>query len=157
EKAQTFGGFVNEIGQHSILAMFGHEPAEDAPRRAATAALAVTNLVARERLHGDLPTDVAVTLAIHVERVALARLGGRPVIEQDAPRRTSAMLDGLEPIGAQEIAVSEAAVGFLLHHFDVKPRPDAGGHRLVGRWDAPGGPYQVAFIGRDPEIDMLQG
>jgi transcriptional regulator with AAA-type ATPase domain/tetratricopeptide (TPR) repeat protein len=159
DKAQTFGGYVNEIGQHSILAIFGHELAEDAPRRAATAALAVTNLVTRERLHGDLPTDVSVTLAIHVERVALARLGGRPVIEQDATRRTAAMLEALEPIGAQEIAVSEPAVGFLLHHFDVKPRPQAraSGHRLVGRWDAPGGPYPVAFIGRDPEIDMLQG
>src|SRR5262245_31700511 len=49
EKAQTFGGYVSEIGQYGVLAVFGHEPAEDAPRRAATAALAVTRLVARER------------------------------------------------------------------------------------------------------------
>ena len=158
EKAQTFGGYVSEIGQHGILAVFGHEPAEDAPRRAATAALAVTKLVARERLQGDLPTEVSVTLGIHVERVALARLGGRPVIEQDAAQRTAATLDGLEPIGALEIAVSEPAVGFLLHYFDVEPRPEppTGRHRLVGRWDAPGGAHPVAFIGRDPEIDMLQ-
>src|SRR5262245_2751635 len=159
EKTQTFGGYVSEVGQHGILAVFGHEPAEDAPRRAATAALAVTKLVGRERTQGDLPTDVAVTLAIHVERVALARLGGRPVIEQDATRQTTATLDRLDPIGALEIAVSEPAVGFLLHHFDVEPRPEphTGGHRLLGRCDAPGGAHPVAFIGRDPEIDMLQG
>ena len=159
EKAQTFGGYVSEVSQYGILAFFGHEPAEDAPRRAATAALAVTKLVARARLQGDLPTEVSVTLAIHVERVALARLGGRPVIEQDASRRTVATLDRLEPIGALEIAVSEPAVGFLLRHFDVEPRPEphAGGHRLVGRWDAPGGAHPVGFIGRDPEIDMLHG
>src|SRR3989442_316856 len=63
EKAQTFGGHVSEISQHGIVAIFGHEPAEDAPRRAATTALAVTKLVGRERLHGDLPSPVSVALA----------------------------------------------------------------------------------------------
>src|SRR5262245_51005364 len=48
EKAKTFGGYVSEISQHRSVTIFGHEPAEDAPRRAATAALALTKQVARE-------------------------------------------------------------------------------------------------------------
>jgi DNA-binding NtrC family response regulator/tetratricopeptide (TPR) repeat protein len=159
EKANTFGGHVSEISQHGIVTIFGHEPAEDAPRRAATAALVVTKQIAREHLHGDLPSEVSVTLAIHVDRVALARIGGRPVIDQEATRRATAVLDELEPIAGGEIGVTNAAVGFLLRHFDVTPSPDApaGRHRLVGRWLTPGGVHPATFIGRRPEIDMLQG
>jgi tetratricopeptide (TPR) repeat protein len=159
EKARTFGGHVSEISQHGIVVIFGHEPAEDAPRRAATAALAVTKLVGRALLHGDLPSDVSVALAIHVDRVALARIAGRPVIERDAAQGTAAPLDALEPIGAGEIGVSDAAVRFLTRHFDVKPVPGARarGHRLVGRWGTPGGAHPVTFIGRRPEIDLLHG
>jgi transcriptional regulator with AAA-type ATPase domain/tetratricopeptide (TPR) repeat protein len=157
DKVQAFGGQVTEVGQHGIVAVFGHEPAEDAPRRAATAALALTKLLERERLRGEPPADVAVALAIHVERVAVARIGGRPVVEQDATRQIAAVLDGMEPLGAGEIAVSEAAVGFLARHFDVRQPPGAraAGHRLLGRWAAPGGANRVPFIGRRPEIDML--
>jgi DNA-binding NtrC family response regulator/tetratricopeptide (TPR) repeat protein len=160
EKVQMFGGYVSEISQHRVGAIFGHEPAEDAPRRAATAALAVTKLLAREQPGSDVRPEVAATLAIHVDRVALARIGGRPVIEEAATRQASAALDDLEPIAAGEIGVSASAVGFLLHHFDVKPpAPDmpAGSHRLVGRWVAPGGAHPVGFIGRHPEIDLLHG
>ena len=159
EKAQTFGGHVSEISQDGIVAIFGHEPAEDAPRRAATAALAVTKLVAREHLRGDGPTEISVALAIHVDRVALARINGRPVIDQDASRRAAAALDELEPIAGGEIGVTEAAVGSLVRHFDVKQPPNAraGSHRLVARSGAPGGAHPVAFIGRRPEIEMLHG
>jgi transcriptional regulator with AAA-type ATPase domain/tetratricopeptide (TPR) repeat protein len=157
EKAHTFGGHVSEISPQSIMAIFGHEPAEDAPRRAATAALAVTKLVAREDLRGDGGTEVSVALAIHVDRVALARIGDRPVIEQDASRRAAAALDELEPIAGGEIGVTEAAAGFLLRHFEVTHPPGAGSYRLIGRWGAPGHANPVAFIGRRPEIDMLRG
>src|SRR5262249_54413058 len=157
EKAKTFGGYVSEIGQHGIVTIFGHEPAEDPPRRAGTAALALTNQVAREHRHGDLPSEVSVALAIHVERVALARIGGRPVIEQDAVRRTTIILDELEPIAGGEIGVTETAAGFLLRHFDVAPSPDARAGRRLGRWGTPGGVPPVTFIGRHPEINMLHG
>ena len=155
EKAQTFGGYVSEISQHSSVAIFGHEPAEDSPRRAATAALAITRLLTRE----PSQPEVSATLAIHVDRVALARIDARPVIEEAAARRATAALDEIEPLGAGEIGVSASAVGFLLHHFDVKQPPDtrAGSHRLMGRWVTPGGAHPVGFIGRRPEIDLLHG
>jgi len=160
EKIQTFGGYVSEIGQHGIGAIFGHEPAEDAPRRAATAALAIAKSLAPEQPSADVRRDVSATLAIHVDRVALARIDGRPVVDAAATRQAMTALDDLEPIGAAEIGVSASAVGFLMHHFDVKPAgPDVhrGSHRLVGRWVTPGGPHAVSFIGRRPEIDLLHG
>jgi transcriptional regulator with AAA-type ATPase domain/tetratricopeptide (TPR) repeat protein len=157
DKVQAFGGHVSEVGQHSIVAVFGHEPAEDAPRRAATTALAVTKLLARERSRGEVPSDLSVTLAIHVEQVALARINGRPVVEQDAIRQVATVMDTLEPVPAGEIGVTAAAVAFLARHFEVSQHPGPGGtaHRLLGRWAAPGGAHRVPFIGRRPEIDML--
>ena len=159
EKAHTFGGQVIEVSPQSIVAVFGHEPAEDAPRRAATAALAVAKLAAHGDLQGDGGHEVSVALAIHVDRVALARIDGRLVIDQDASRRAAAALDELEPIASGEIGVTEPAVEFLLRHFEVAQPPGArpGRHRLVGRWGAPGRAHPVAFIGRHPEIEALRG
>jgi transcriptional regulator with AAA-type ATPase domain/tetratricopeptide (TPR) repeat protein len=156
DKAQTFGGHVTEISQQSIVAIFGHEPAEDAPRRAATAALALTKRIAREDLGGDGPHDVSVGLGIHVDRVALAHVEGRPVIEQDAARSVLAALDALEPIGSGEIGVTEAAAGFLTRHFEVTGAPGAGPRRLIGRARTPGGSRPAAFIGRRAEVDTLR-
>src|SRR5262245_23249350 len=160
EKIQTFGGYVSDIGQHAIGAIFGHEPAEDAPRRAATAALAIVRLLAPEQPSADVRSDVSATLAIHVDRAALALMDGRPVVDAAAARQAMTALDALEPIGGGEIGVSASAATFLMHHFDVKPAgPDVHGasHRLVGRWVVPGGPHAVNFIGRRPEIDLLHG
>jgi len=157
DKAQTFGGHVTEIGQQSVVAIFGHLPAEDAPRRAATAALALTKLIAREDLRAEGPDDVSVALAIHVDRVALAHVDGRPVVEQDASRRALAALDALEPIVAGQIGVTDAAVGFLTRHFEIEARPGSGvGRRLVGRSSTPGGSQPVAFVGRRAEVDTLR-
>src|SRR5262249_7519284 len=155
EKAQMFGGYVSEISQHGITAIFGHEPAEDAPRRAATTALAVVQLLTREHAGGDARPGVSATLAIHVDRVALARIDGRPVIEEAAARRASAALDALAPIAAGDIVVTASALGFLLNHFDIKQPAGARVGRLVGRWVAPGGAHPVSFVGRGPEIDLL--
>ncbi len=159
EKVHSFGGQVNEVKRQGVVAIFGHEPVEDAPRRAATAALAMMKVLEREQRSGALSAEVSLAIAIHVERVALARIGGRAVIEQEATGQASAALDELEPIAGGEIALSGAARGFLLRSFEVQPRPHAraGSHRLLGRWSAPGGAQPATFIGRRPEIGLLQG
>ena len=48
EKAESFGGRVEELGPLRVVAAFGLEPVEDAPRRAAHAAIAIRK-VARAR------------------------------------------------------------------------------------------------------------
>ena len=159
DKAHSFGGQVNEVRRHGVVAIFGHEPVEDAPRRAATAALAMRKILERERRSGALPAEVSLAIAIHVERVTLARIGGRAVIEQEATDQATAALDELEPVASGEIAVSSTAHGFLVRSFELQPRPHArmGSHRLLGRSGAPGGAQPAGFIGRRPEIGLLQG
>ncbi|HEU4367116.1 MAG TPA: sigma 54-interacting transcriptional regulator [Methylomirabilota bacterium] len=158
EKVQSFGGRVNEVGQRSVLAIFGQEPAEDAPRRAASVAIAITRAVERERLDGRLAADVSVAIGIHVEHVVVARIAGQSVIDQDATRQATRVLKELEPDGGGEIAVSATAAGFLIRHFDIQPSAHVPGarHRLVARWPTPAGGQPAAFIGRQPEIDLLR-
>ena len=159
EKVHSFGGQVNEVRRHGVVAIFGHEPVEDAPRRAATAALAMMKVLEGERRSGALPAEVSLAIAIHVERVTLARIGGRTVIEQEATGQATAALDELDPVASGEIAVSTAVHRFLLRSFEVQPRPHArtGGQRLLGRSGAPGGAQPASFIGRRPEVGLLQG
>jgi len=157
DKVHSFGGQVNEVGRHGVVAVFGHQPAEDAPRRAATAALAMLKVVERERQSGALSADMSLEVGLHVERVTVTQIGGRSVIEQEAGARATAALDVLEPIGGDEVAVTDAAHGFFLRSFDVQPRPRPGprSHRLLGRGDdrSP----RATFIGRRPELGLLHG
>src|SRR5262249_42104450 len=140
EKVHSFGGQVNEVGRRGVVAIFGHEPAEDTPRRAATAALAMLKVLEREHRSGTLPPELSLAIALHVERLALARVGGRAVIEQEGAVPAMLALEQLEPIAAGEIVVSRAAHGFLVRFFDMQPRmPDRlDTHRLLGRTDVPG-------------------
>src|SRR5437899_12709535 len=46
EKVQSFGGQVEEVSPRGLVAVFGLEPIEDAPRRAAHAALAIQKIAA---------------------------------------------------------------------------------------------------------------
>ena len=48
EKVQSFGGRVEALGQRAVDAAFGLEPVEDAPRRAAHAAMAMQRAVERD-------------------------------------------------------------------------------------------------------------
>jgi len=155
EKIQTFGGHVTGVGQQDIVGIFGHEPAEDSPRRAASTAIAIVKVLEQERRSGILPADVAVTTAIHLEQVGLARIGRRPIIDEDAFREVSVVLGQLASVAEGEIVVSDAAASFLVRHFDVRRPTSAAAHRLIQRWSAAGGSQPVAFIGRRPEIELL--
>jgi transcriptional regulator with AAA-type ATPase domain/tetratricopeptide (TPR) repeat protein len=155
DKIQSFGGRVNEVSQQEVLAVFGHEPAEDAPRRAASVALAIAKAVHAERLDGRLSEDLAVAITIHVEQFVVARMPGGSVVDQAAAREASRILQTLDPEPGT-IAVSDGAVGFLARYFDVQRAPDGRGHCLLGRWPAPGGANPVGFIGRQAEINLLR-
>src|SRR5262249_27804355 len=47
EKVQSFGGYLEDLGPGSMVAVFGREPTEDAAQRAAHAALAIQKMVER--------------------------------------------------------------------------------------------------------------
>src|SRR2546426_12007828 len=49
EKIESFGGRVEEVSPGGVVAVVGLEPIEDAPRRAAHAALAIPKIAAHAR------------------------------------------------------------------------------------------------------------
>jgi predicted ATPase len=66
QKVESFAGRIEDAGPSRIVAAFGVEPTEDAARRAALAALAIQNALAR-RLHSEGRPALA-RIAIHADQ-----------------------------------------------------------------------------------------
>src|SRR5262249_599516 len=73
-KLRSFGARIEELSPDRVIAVFGFEPVEDAPRRAAHAALAM--LKAFERREASPPQQLTARIAIHVSRCLIAESGG---------------------------------------------------------------------------------
>ena len=152
DKIEMFGGRQEAVSGGDIVAVFGLEPMEDAPRRAVNAAMAVQREVAREE------TGV-VTVLIHAESVAIHRRGevaeADPAAEQDVASGLEGVMRGLPRPG---IFVTEAAATFLHRRFDLA-RAASNLYRLVGSeraglGDGPGG-HLATFVGRQQDLQFL--
>jgi tetratricopeptide (TPR) repeat protein len=162
EKVQSFGGRVAELGLTGIVAVFGIEPLEDTPDRAAHVAMAIQKVA--ERARRDDPERVAVKIGIHVGQFPVGRAGGGAEIDFDAKREAGTVLEALVRAAAPGIIlVSGAAAPFLERRFELVP---AGaleqGHglayRLAGRERAGlglGGRV-TSFVGRSDELELLR-
>ena len=157
EKIESFGGCVEDLAQRSLVAIFGHEPMENAPRCGANAAVAILNAVERGRVDGG-SSEASVAFALHVGRAAVTRIGTRVALDEDAKREAAGVLDAIEPTDGGQIAVSDAALGFLARHFDLQRPADGadGAHRLIGRRRT-ASVQPDAFVGRQWESDLLHG
>jgi tetratricopeptide (TPR) repeat protein len=162
DKARTFGGRVEEASAGGIVAIFGLEPVEDAPLRAAHAAMAMHNGV--RRLRADAGPPVALKVAIHVAhfRVGAATPAGVAQLESRSPAWT--MLESLLSTPAADgIAASEASALFLERRFALAPEtPREGGPgrvwRVTGREGTGFGPEGriATFVGRQDELTLLR-
>ena len=161
-KVEAFGGRLIEIGATGIIVAFGLEPMEDAPRRAALAAMAMHKAVLRDG--GSEVERPAMRTAIHAVRVPIVRVGVTAEIDADAKRPVWSVLDGLiVAAGPGAIVLSQPAMSLLARRFEVaatgateaasgpaynltayRPTPfDLGGH--MGR-----------FVGREHELELLR-
>jgi transcriptional regulator with AAA-type ATPase domain/tetratricopeptide (TPR) repeat protein len=146
QKVESFGGRVEEAGASRLVAAFGLDPAEDAPRRAALAAMAIRNS------RGSAGPRLAVTIAVHAEECPVGHVSRRPEIDADARRRMTLVLDelgaGAEP---DAVLVSDAARSLLARRFEFD------GPRLVGYGQDRFGPesHPAPFVGREQELDTL--
>src|SRR5204863_51202 len=150
---------VEERSATGLLASFGLDPVDDAPERAAHAAIALEKAVERDRADGEM---VDMSAAIHVGRFQIA-FGPEPaVIEPDSLRQARAVLDALLGAGRDSTTVSETALASLERDFELlalQAVPDSGlrAYRLVGR--APSGHrhgrLMTAFVGRRNSLDLL--
>jgi transcriptional regulator with AAA-type ATPase domain/tetratricopeptide (TPR) repeat protein len=159
DKVSAFGGRVVERGPQGLVAAFGLEPMEDAPRRAAHAAIAVHKAADRARAEGE---SVAVKLAIHVGRLLVGTAGSTVEIDLDAKHQAWTILDALlARSGPDTIVASEAAVPFLERRFDLTAEgvlePARGrAYRLVGHERPLGvGRRTAPFVGRRDSLQLL--
>ena len=159
DKARTFGGHVDELSTRGLGAVFGLEPVDDAPRRAAHAAMAMQK--AGERANGGDVEQIGVKVGIHVGEVLVAHASGATTIDADARRTHWAIVDTmLGPVPPGGIMVSAQAMPFLKRRFDLTAEDAQGRHayRLGGR-ERPGLAPQgrmVPFVGRRLELDLLK-
>jgi tetratricopeptide (TPR) repeat protein len=163
EKVRSFGGQVEEISPRAIVAAFGVEPVEDAPTRAALAAMAIQK--AAERVHsGDVLAVASVRAAIHVEHLLVGQLGGSSQIDLEGKSAASTVLEWLMSLeDANAILVSDAAAPFLERRFELVPARSAGAlprraYRLTRREQTGfglGGRALSPFVGRERELGFL--
>src|SRR5262249_55807176 len=153
-KVHGFGGRVEEITPTGLVAAFGLEPVEDAPRRAALTAMAIRKEGERARARDGAGPDVAI--ALHVASLLIGQVGTRIEIDAGAKRGEWPMLDRLlRASGPGETVVSGAAVPFLERRFELVRIGDGqeAGSRLTGQerqglglWGA-----MTPFVGRRKE------
>jgi hypothetical protein len=91
EKVESFGGRVEDSGPSGIVAAFGLEPVEDAPRRSVLAALAIQN-AAERRAEG---AEFGVKIGIHIVPVLLRQADSVVEIHPEARQAASTVLDAL--------------------------------------------------------------
>src|SRR5262245_4064318 len=159
EKLRAFGGTVEEVSPTRVVMAVGLDPVEDAPARAALAALAIRK--ESERAQAVDPVGAAVTLAIHVAQALVGGLGGVPRVDLDSRRAAVSVLDALLDRGEPgAIRVSAAAAPFLERRFELGPvEPEAAGLRLVGRERSGfglGGRPLSPFVGRRREVEAVE-
>jgi DNA-binding NtrC family response regulator/predicted ATPase len=162
QKVESFAGRIEDVGPSRIVAAFGVEPTEDAARRAALAALAIQNALAR-RLHSEGRPALA-RIAIHADQCRVGNVGGRPQLDLDAKRRLMAILDALgEHAAVKSVVVSPQARSLLGPRFDVEETDAVDtvttpGVRLLGYQPHRFGPrdHAAPFVGREMQLATLR-
>ncbi len=160
EKVQTFGGRIEERSPTGVVAAFGLDPIEDAPRRAAHAAMAVHKAGERARGEGEAPE---IKLAIHVAQALVGYGAGSVEIDLNAKHEALTILESLlSRAETNTIVVSETAFPFLERRFDLSALDPVQGvagraYGLTGR-ERPGlgvGRRMARFVGRGSNLELL--
>jgi transcriptional regulator with AAA-type ATPase domain/tetratricopeptide (TPR) repeat protein len=161
-KLRSFGARIEEVAPDRIVAVFGFEPAEDAPRRAALAALAM--LKALERLGSSSIHQLTGRFAIHVCRCLIAQSGDLGGMDAADRRAAWAVLEGLlERAEPRTILADARCARFLERRFELQPvagaRPAEAAYRVVGHGRSGfevGGVALSRFVGRQRELTLLR-
>jgi len=161
EKIESFGGRVEEVSPGGVVAVFGLEPIEDAPRRAAHAALAIQKIAAHAGRSS--PGSPSVRVGLYVGEVLVARVGNAARVDHAAKREAWQQLEALM-VGAEPgtVLVSGASRPFLERRFVLAPFGGrdgmaGSGYRLAGleRTGLGLGEQLTPFVARDPELAQL--
>jgi tetratricopeptide (TPR) repeat protein/MoxR-like ATPase len=163
DKVRSFGGREVERGPTTVGAVFGLEPVDDPPLRAAHAALAVQKATERARREDFRP--YAVKVGIHTVALPVTGSGEAAEIEPDAHREIqhlmAALLTQAEP---GRVLLTAGVAPFLERRLDLVPVGTVDGvpgpvFRLVGRERTDPAPTRrlATFVGRRHDLELLQG
>ena len=160
DKVVSFGGQIEELASSSLLAAFGVEPAEDAPARAALAALAVNRLGGPQ---GAGPRVSETRAALDAATIPAIRLEERSYLDLTGKRETRSTLEKLAAAAAPgTVLASPAAATLLRRRFQLAPigtAPADGalGWRVLGLEPSRFRAGRIAaFVGRSSELRVLQ-
>jgi len=161
DKVQSFGGQVEEVSPTGLLAVFGLETVEDAPRRAAHAALAIQKITVHARR--DSPEFFDIRVGLHASEVLVARVGSAARVDHDAKREMWTQLEAfMRSAEPGTVLVSEATRPFLERRFVVSPFAVDDGvagkaYRLagLGRTALGLGEQLTPLVARDRELEQL--
>jgi len=130
EKIESFGGQVEEMSPAELVAVFGLEPIEDAPRRAAHAALAMQRVA--ERFRSRSAESPRLYIGLHVAEVLVAWVGSAARVDHAAKREALQLLEAfMSSAEAGTVLVSEATRPFLERRFVLSACPV--GDEMAGR------------------------
>src|SRR5207249_7478776 len=118
EKVTSFGGRVEGLSPVGVLAAFGLDATEDAPSRAAHAAMAIQKAAARAR-QAD-PRAPAVTIGIHLAQCLVGWAPRTTELAVEAKQKAVEVLAALVERGEPgSVLVTEAAAPFLERRFEL--------------------------------------
>ena len=161
DKIRTFGGRVEGRSPTGVVAAFGLDSIEDAPRRAAHAAMAIQNALARGRQAAG--AGPAIKVAIHIGQFLVGQGNGAAELDVETKQAALAILESLieraEPDG---VVVSDIAAPFLERAFELLELAGAESARgrvfALARRERTGvgrGRRPATFVGRHRELELL--
>ncbi|HYS15346.1 MAG TPA: sigma 54-interacting transcriptional regulator [Candidatus Binatia bacterium] len=161
DKVRSFGGTIEGRGPTGIAAAFGLDPTEDAPSRAAHAAMAIVRAVTRARQ--DAGTGPAIKVAVHSSQILVGQDGGASELDLEGKQAALVELNTLiQRGGADSVIVSDATAPFLTRGFEFRELrgeefPRGRAFALVGRGrTGPGHEGRAStFVGRYRELELL--
>jgi hypothetical protein len=161
-KLRSFGARVEEVTPSRVVAVFGFEPVEDGPRRAAHAAL--TMLKALERMEGSAVPPLTGRFGIHVCRCLIAHSGDVAGMDEADRRAAWSALDALiDRAQPQSVLVDTTGARCLERRFALDAVAEAGGshdavYNVVGHERSGfevGGVTRSRFVGRARDLAVL--
>jgi DNA-binding NtrC family response regulator len=161
-KVQSFGGRVEELTPTSLVAVFGVDSVEDAPRRAAHVALAIQRAAQRAREGGE--SVPGTTIGLHVAPLLIGRIGPRVELDGATLRAALPILGQLlRARQAGETVASSAAAPFLERRFELvglgtTTEGDLSAYRLTGEERRGLGLWgrMTRFVGRANALESLR-
>jgi DNA-binding NtrC family response regulator/tetratricopeptide (TPR) repeat protein/class 3 adenylate cyclase len=165
EKVEGFGGSVDEISADGLIAVFGLQPVEDAPRRAAHAGLAIQKAVA----HAQAMNNARLRLSVgaHVTSAVIEEMNGARQLNVESRRLGR---EGFAPFNAldcsDDLLASASLARMLDSWFHVEAVSgtesdlQASIYRITGPrrggLEVGSGGRRRPFVGRDRELGLLR-